>query len=29
MVDAERTDMSEHAVYQFQTMVHEALGELD
>ncbi len=29
MVDAERTDMSEHAVHYFQTMVHEALGELD
>ena len=29
MVDAERTDMSEHAVHHFQTLVHEALGEFD
>ena len=29
MVDAECTDMSEHAVHHFQTLVHEALGEFD
>ena len=29
IVDAGRTDISEHAVHHFQTLVHAALGDLD
>lgn len=29
IVDVERTDIIEHAVHHFQTLVHAAMGDLD